>query len=326
MKNYKILIGTAFLLFLNLNLTMAQQDIAGYYRRSSGNPEGGNSFFVLENQKFVVAFFGGAIVGTWSIENDLVSFKPDVSEHHFYIYGRHNPDLKDSSRVYFQSFEQNDTFIGFQQKQGERLVLRRVFNKSPNCVPFPSVAKFKGGLAQILLSDQPDYFHDNESDPVANRNVYTFDNKENYNDFVAFYVKDDRDKRPFYARAKDGKLFFNHDEKGSEKRPLPKSGEDFEFINQLVNAPRTVDKVFFNPFYKQTTVDVNDVYNWKFNKNKNAFINFLNYEEGEEYRPREQDAYNKLNIIYQYDVLPLANKKVIPFLFDNHSLFTATCD
>ncbi|MFC3561407.1 hypothetical protein [Pedobacter jamesrossensis] len=327
MKNFKRYVSLLILMLLSINLMAQKENITGVYKRSSGNPEGGTTYFVMENKKFVVAFFGGVLVGNWSVNGDVVTFTPDVDAQHFYIYGRHNNDLKNETRVYFQRFEENSTFIGLGQKQNEKPILKRVFNPSPNCVKYPSVTKFDGFFEQISFSDQSSDFNDKQSNPNAKRNIYTFDNKEKFNDFVAFYNPDDRAKRPFYAKIKDGKLFFKYDEdKGSVKYPLPTKGENFEFITQIVNAPRSTDKVFYNPFYSSSKENVSDKLNWKFDDKKNAYVNLFNYTEGEEYKPDTDDAYNKKNIIYQFNILPLKNKAIIPFAIDSKPLFTENCN
>lgn len=310
---------------ITINTASAQQDITGVYNRSSNDPHGASYLYILADHKFAITFFGGVIAGDWNIKGDEVEFKPCVNEQHFLIYGRHNPNIKDSSRVYFQGFDDQETFIGFGAKKGDQPLLKKVFNSSPNCVPYPSVAKFKGMLGQISFTDQPFVGHGEESDPQVKRNIYTFANTEKYNDFVAYYLKDDSDKRPFYAKIKANKLYFDERE-AAAKKPLPTTGEDIEFISQIVNLPKTTAKVFYNPFYNRSNADVNDLNNWKFNEKKNAFINFLNYQEGEENKPKEQDAYNKMNIIYQFNNLPLSNKVIQPFAIDYKPLFVATCN
>jgi hypothetical protein len=309
------------ILMLSNNFVNAQDQIAGVYKLSSGNPEGGNTFFIFNDHRFVVTFFGGVLVGTWSIQDKQVNFKPFVSEHQFYIYGRHNSDLKNGSRIYFQGFQEEPTFIGFGKMQLDQPLLKSVFNPNPNCVSYPSVAKFNEVPTQILLSNQSDY----QSNQGLKRNVYTFSNTEKYNDFIAYYQEDSQDKKPFSATLKGGKLFFGYDEKGAVKYPLPTKGEDFQFIKQILEAPTSVDKVFYNPFYNQSNENLNDKYNWKFDERKNAYINIHNYVNGEENRPKEQDAYNKMNIIYQFNLLKLVEKKVKPFAIDRKSLFVAIC-
>lgn len=319
MKINRLLILTTFFIALNLSFTMAQTNIAGVYKRSSGNPEGGNTFFIFEDNRFVVAFFGGVITGTWTMDKNKIYFKPNVKEHSFYLYGRHNKDLKTTTRIYFQGFNEDPTFIGLGKKQGEKPLLRSVLNENPNCVPYPSVAKFGEVPAEILFTDAP------YGDDAPKRNVYTFENPEKYNDFIAYYAKEDRDRRPFDAELKGGKIHFGYDDKGSTKYPLPTKGEDFEFIKQILDAPQSTDKVFYNPFYNESVENVNDKLNWKFDEGKNAFINFLNYVEGEENRPDEQDAYNKMNIVYQFNLLKLGKKQPADFAREAKPLFVATC-
>lgn len=309
----------------NISLSQSQQNIAGVYNRSSNDPHGASYLFVLEDHKFVVTYVGGVLVGSWTIDHNQVEFKPFIREQHFMVYGRYNKDLKDSSRVYFQDFSEQETFIGFGQQEGGKVVLKRVFNPSANCVPYPSVARFKGVLPQVLLSDQPYHFEDEPSEPKAQRNIYTFGNTRKYNDFIAYYFKDDAEKNPFYAVLKGGTLVFGNDDI-AEKQPLPAEGEDKEFIDQVAHAPQSTDKVLYNPFYNRSNADINDTYNWKFDEKKNAYINFLNYVEGEEYRPDEQEAYNRMNILYQFEAVPISTKVIQPFAIDNKPLFVATCD
>ena len=324
MNNYKKYVYAQLLIVVMSVSCYAQGTISGVYNRSSNDPHGASYLFVLEDHKFAITYFGGVLTGEWQLNGNKVEFIPFKSDRHFKIYGRHNKDLKDSSRVYFQHFDKQETFIGFGDQKSGKPLLKRVFNPSPNCVPYPSVYKFAGFPGHISFSDQPYHFNDENSDPRANRNIYTYHNNEKYNDFIAYYMEDDSEKGPFYAIVKTDKLVFEDDEVA--RRPLPTKGENLEFITKITHAPRSVGKVFYNPFYNQSGEDITDTLNFKFNKEKNAYINFLNYVEGEEYRPEEQDAYNHMYIIYQFNLLPLADKKMLPFAIDHKSLFTAVCE
>ena len=97
MKLFISIVLTIFSLIMN-----AQNDsIAGSYYQSSGNPEGGTSFIVSPNNHFVVAYFGGVQKGTWKLlENDTYEFIYH-SEPKFVLYGRQNPQLKDSVAISF---------------------------------------------------------------------------------------------------------------------------------------------------------------------------------------------------------------------------------
>lgn len=300
----------------------SQTSIEGVYHRRSGNPEGGNTFFIFNDHRFAVAFFGGVITGTWTIEGSQVLFTPHVSEHQFYLYGRHDKNIK-GSRVCFQGFQHAPTAIGLDQVQDGTPMLTRVFNDDPNCVDYPSVAEFEQVPVQITLAE-----HSGQREQTnAGKPIYAFDNTEKYNNFIAYYIREDNDRRPFAAMFKSGKLFFGQDRKeGSVKQAMPTSGEDIEFIKQVLDAPTSTEKVFYGPLYRQSEADVNDRHNWKFDSEKNAFINFLNYVDGEENRPNEQDAYNRITIVYQYNILKLGDKKNRPFATGQKPLFVATCN
>lgn len=94
---------------------------------------------------------------------------------------------------------------------------------------------------------------------------------------------------------------------------------------QALNAPQTVDKLFYSPFFHETIEDLQDKNNWRFDVAKNAYINFPNYIEGEENRLTEMDAYNRPNIIFQFDLLKLTDKKPAPFEIDDKPVMISTC-
>lgn len=313
------------LIFINIGTSCSQEHIAGVYNRSQkGDPQGASSLFVLENHRFVVTFFGGAIAGSWNItKGNLVEFKPDVPKQKIYLYGRHNKDVKDSCRIFFQGFQNSETFIGF---EGNKAPLRRVFNPSPNCFSYPYVYKFPGIPGQMIMADKEDNEPNEKQRKTSSKNIYTFKNTEKYNDFVAYYLEESNDRKPFYAKIKGKQLFFSEDD-AAQKRPLPKDTEDFVFVNNIANMPQETNTVRYNPFYKQCTEDiVKDTLNWRFEQKKNAYINFSNYVEGEEYRPDEQDAYNKMTIVYEFQHLPVAGKSAGTITIDEVPLFVVKCE
>ena len=316
-----LVVFTALILCSVVHTSMAQKSISGMYNVSSGNPEGGNTFLIFDDHRFVVAFFGGVITGSWAEDGNQINFKPFTNEHKFYVYGRYNENLKDSSRIFFKGFEKEPTFIGFETQQTNKAILRPVYNPGPSCVPYPSTAMFYGKPTRILFSHKSD----KGDDQALTSEVYSFDQLNKNNDFVAIYHRDDQDKRPFTATFKDGMLFFNGQDEGSKKQPLPTAGEDFEFIKQVLNAPQTVDKLFYSPFFHETVENLHDQNKWRYDVSKNAYINFQNYVEGEENRLTEMDAYNMPNIIFQFDILKLTDKKPVPSEIEEKPVMIATC-
>lgn len=320
------------LLLLNILLCSAAgsgkaQDITGVYDRSHrGDPQGGSGLFVLENHKFVVTFFGGAVTGSWSIlKGNIVEFKPASFNERFKVFGRHNKDLGDSSRIFFNGFYDEQTFIGFEQQKAVKPLLTRVFNPSPNCFSFPYVYKFAAVPRQMAFSDRPFEYGQTEKDRPAPRAVYEFSNTEQYNDFVAYYITERNNKRPFYAKIKDNKLYFNEKE-AAARRALPKNGEDIEFIRNLAAASQELHSVMYNPFYKECNEDVEkDTLNWKFDASKNAYIDFNNYQQGEEYQHDRQDAFNRMVVVYKFEELKTISRAVKTIAVQEKPLFFVKC-
>ncbi|SHF80897.1 hypothetical protein [Pedobacter caeni] len=302
------------LILINIGTSCAQEDITGVYNRShKGDPHGASHLFVLENNRFVVTFFGGAIAGTWNItKGNLVEFKPDVPKQKIYLYGRHNKDIKDSCRIFFQGFENNETFIGFEDKAP----LRRVFNPSPNCFSYPYVYKFPHIPGQMIMADKEDKEPNEKQNETSSKNIYTFKNTKKYNDFVAYYFEEHNDRRPFYAKIKEKQLFLSEDH-AAQKRPLSENTKDLIFIKNIANMPQETNSVMYNPFYEECREDIaKDTLNWRFEQNKNAYINFLNYVEGED---------NTTKIVYEFQHLPVTGKSAGAIAIDEVPLFVVKC-
>lgn len=229
--------------------------------------------------------------------------------------------IGDSTRIFFSNFDKGENFIAL--KSGGKPVpgLQRVFNTDANCVPYPSVYKFPQLADTVLVGSV--YTNYEES---SDTEMYSFPNTERYNDFLLFYFKPDPEHRPFYAMLKNGRLYFEQDV-FTEKRPLPDIGEDLKFITEIskMSGRDLPDTILMNPYYKDCQEDVLDTLNFRYDEGKNAFVNFPNYEEGEEYT-QPQDYYNRCFILYPFRKLSrFAHARQI-FDIIEVPLFHATCD
>lgn len=315
---YKILFLLFFLPFAALS--QADNRVTGAYAMGNGDPQGGSHMYLMDNHKYVIAYFGGAQVGKWAISGDsIVLFTPDDDPDRFVLYGRHNKDLKDSLRIHFLGFYDDETFMS--TGQGGNSLLRRVFNPEPNCFSYPYVASFARKPGDISFSFLP--YRDNR--PAAYvPTIYTFHHEEPQNDFIAYYRKEKLDDRPFVALIRAGGLVFNG-ERLVEKRPLDLKGEDLQLVTMLSNTVNNPLEMWTNPWYNEYMQDIKDDSNYEFNEAKGAYINKWNYKEGEEYRGEEQDAYNKMNIIYPYSKVLALTKQQHTFRIDATPLFFVTC-
>lgn len=297
-------------------------DIYGTYDRGQhGDPQGFADLFVLKDHTFILVFFGGGVVGTWKMEKDQVIFTPTVAPQTFALYGRHNPDLTDSTRIALMAFNDDDTFISLGKKHGAHDVMKRVFNPDANCVDFPNLMKFKGMQSQIAFTNRP---YQREGAPALLQDTYIFSNSSGYNDFIAYYYTPARSYRPFKAEVKKGGLQFAGDEI-TLKKPLPTKKEDLEMLNSFQHIELSPQEVQFNPYYgSYEQGDVKkDNRNYTYNKKKNAWISPLNYTEGEEHK-KGDNAFNQTNIIYVFDAIKPIKSKA-DFIVDEAPLFTRRC-
>jgi hypothetical protein len=317
-KKLLIICLTSFISYTS----MGQVNITGQYKLSAhGDPQGGGAMFVFENHQFIVAYFGGAMVGTWQIsKNNLVAFSPTVPKAGFRLYARHNKALGNASRIFFGGFENGETTVGFEPATTASPLLKKVFNDDPNCFSFPYVHKLNT-IPQALTFSAKGIDADGNLNKAAADSVFVFNNAGGCNDFVAHYIKPDLNARPFTAVFKNNSLHFDNDV--SVRRPLEQS-EEAEQFRAYVNQPLSSDALYFNPLYKQVDSAVEkDVHNYKFDEKKNAYINFLNYKEGEELKT-DYD-YNNPNVVYKFVAVPLANTVLTKIRVDPKPLFTATC-
>lgn len=320
-KKYILILSLIFISYQGIGQTVP--DIVGTYDRSHhGDPQGASKLFVLKDHKYVIVFFGGAQTGTWNIgEDSLVTFEPAVTKERFTIYGRHNKDLGDSTRIGFMDFTSEDTFIHFGDPGKEKPVMKKVFNDSPNCLSFPYLYKYKGVAPQISFVNKP---YQREGDEVAVQDLYTFQNPEHYNDFIAYFFKEARRKRPLTAIAKKGRLYFEEDD-SEEKGPLPDRKEELDMIMAVSHIEVNPAEVYFNPFYGQYEKDVkNDKLNYTYNEAKGAYISPGNYKEGEEYK-KDDESFNRMYIIYAFKAIQPSAKVKRPYDIDQVPLFTVKC-
>ncbi|MES2062405.1 MAG: hypothetical protein V4456_10830 [Bacteroidota bacterium] len=272
-------------------------DISGVYKTSNGgDPQGGGFLYILPDHRFVIGFFGGALTGTWEINDTAVLFKPQVKPTGFKVYGRHNNRLGDNISILFEGFANSGMpAVGFEPLTKK---VRRVFDDGSRNADFSRIGKFVGIPQGILLAAHKV----DETGQIVADNVwrmYVYNNPDKYNDFIAKYIPENT--RPklqnFYGTIKAGKLDF--DQKASDKKPF--TNNDRIFTEQLLSIPVNPDKAFYSSYYIEAEPGFEkDTLRYRFNTRKNAYIKLRSYTEGEENNPHKQDGSNGLNIIYQY--------------------------
>lgn len=306
-------------LFLVISLsknTYAQnlQDIAGTYSLRGG------SHYLKPDKTFVILGYATLITGTWELkEKGLVLFTPDRPKEKFTLYGRHNKNIGDSLKIMLSNgFYDDETLLHFGALQKPVPELKRIFKPGHRHISFPYIYTTKADADFVSFS----YFNYGEKSEIAE--IYTFVNKENYNDFIGFYFENKHQYEPFYYQFKEGKLYYDNDSY-SEKEDLEtvlqeNSDELAQLINNLNHLDFSPQKIFYTPLYNEFNgSDEEFNLNFEFNKHKNAWINKLNYVDNEE-KSKDYD-YNTINILFEYQQINDFSKQKSKIIIDEKPIF-----
>lgn len=324
MKNYFFYL-ICILLCTNISAQMITKDsIIGSYHLSSGNndPLGGAELIAYPNNRFIVVAFGTIVNGEWKLKDNIVHFIPDYDPDSFILYGRKTTTLKDSVRIIFENFENdNSKYVNFESSPKDSVLnMRQVFNDDANCFSHPYIYKGMDIIQKLRFTTKQDYW-----DKSTEYGVYTFDNQTAYNDFVAVSNPKDFEKEPFNAIYKNGGLLFNNDKVSIKKDLSELNEEDSVFLKTYANL-KILDDVLHND-KEHFPIDLslgfkieyyeydkkNDLYfNPDLEKNKDSFDFDYSKPENSELLPYKRMA--KQNVLKQAIKI---NKK---------SLFIVKCD
>ncbi|NRD23674.1 hypothetical protein HNV10_10505 [Winogradskyella litoriviva] len=209
---------TIALIFFSLVMHAQNDSITGSYYQSSGNPEGGTTFIVLPNNHFVVAYFGGVQKGTWKlVDNNTYEFKYH-SEPKFVLYGRQNPQFKDSVAISFAVDRSRGIAFRINGKKNDSFT--PMFNKNANCFSYPYIYKQTEKLTS-LDAFSPDYrnFRDGKLDDLPG--FYKFEINEDYNDYIIAGLSEEYSQGGiFYATYNDGFLVLDERNKLNKRAEI----------------------------------------------------------------------------------------------------------
>jgi len=314
----KFVIIILITIFINQMKAQTVQDIAGAYSLRGG------SHFLKLDQTFVIIGYATLITGKWELkEKGLVLFTPDCPKEKFTLYGRHNKNMGDSIKIMLSNgFYDDETLLHFGPLQKPVPELKRIFKPGHRHISFPYVYTTKANTDFVSFSL---ILYSQESNKTPE--IYTFSNKENYNNFIGYYFKNKNDYEPFYYHFKDGKLYY-HKDSFSEKEDLEtllqeNSNELTDLVNNLTHLDFFTQKVYYTPLYNEFNGDDEELsLNFEFNKDKNAWINTLNYFENEE-NSKDYD-YNTINILFEYQQLNDFTKQKSVIKIDQKPIFIST--
>lgn len=244
MKNFFFCL-ICILLYTNISAQMVtKESLIGSYHLPSRSPEGGTEIIIYPNNRFVAVFFGGMINGEWKLKGNKVNFKPDYESDPFILYGRKTTSLKDTTRVIFEKFEDNNSkYINFESNPKDSVLnMQQVFNDDSNCFDYPYILKNVKVIQKLRFTTKQNYW-----DKATEYNISTFDNSDRNNDFVVVSNHAGDERKEFYATYNNGGLIFNRSDKISAKKDLSElEKEEKKYFEKLANFKIMGEIMYYN--------------------------------------------------------------------------------
>lgn len=238
----------------------------------------GTELFTFDNNKYITFYFGGFQVGTWKmIDKNFVEFTPNVPKSDFEMFGRYNKSITDSISISFEKFEEREIFIqNGELSSTKNPVMKRVFNKNPNGFNYPYTHLFDKNKIPISFGIQ--VYNDNNN--VKECKIYQYKIENNYNEFIAYYVKKGNDSEPFLIE------IDNYDSNLNKFKNL--KDNELKSISEILmnneNYPSPQDIVLYNAkhsmYENNGNIDIkNDLRKYKYDKVNDVYVGGFNSDE-----------------------------------------------
>ncbi len=305
------------------------ENIIGQYRFPTGDPTGSVYLFIMEDNKWVAMGFGEMQLGYWKIVKDkylrLVPLRP---EYPFLVYGRHNPNIKDTTQVVFMGEDKTDVLVHF-GKLEETAKLTPLYNSGANCLDYPAKVKVENTYGEISLAHKPSW------EDLEEIELYTIQNPEGYNDFVVYeYERQYRKKITRYVIDRGG--LITGEGQHIVPSPLPEKkeneedNEDYLFLTEWIpkafqDNQFAAASVYYNLGYQQFEKEIILSSNYTYDSNQDAYVRIFTLKTigGEAlYKP---DDYDNEDIVYKYDKLPNVAVSQQPYTTQKTSLIHNVC-
>ncbi len=301
-------------------------DISGKYSLSFGShdPQGGVHLFVLKNNKYLIAYFGGIQTGTWKItEGKHVHFSPYKPKHPFAVYGKYNTKIGDSTKLSFLSDDFNhNTSIHLGEIKDKTPVFSPIFNKDANCFGFPHQAVVNKKHKELSLVVKQNYYDDEKNTP---QNIITFINSNTYNDFVVYYHEESTDSSPFNATIGDNALIFNDGKANKRALPEPNS-EDAMFLKEYSTIVPDPEYVFYNPACKKFDANQVNHESYKYNKEEDAYIIKMDCKNSKGEDCYKENDYDNPSVILKFQSLNRVKTSRLTYKTAEKSILFSVCD
>lgn len=234
-----------------------ENSLVGHYTLSFGQGSKAEQKLIAisKNRKYAMIGFSFTTpirIGDWRVVDGKYLHLLAYDAYPFNVYGRHTTELNETSRVVFNGiYFSHNTFINYDNVLNEIPTLRPILNKNADCSKRPYISKLPQKYNTISLAYNPD----NGNKGHSEIDIYTFNNKNNFNDFRISTYLDLTYQDTIKATIKDDYLIFEQGK--TTKRFVPEiTNEDdssLEDMENLAVSPKTIyqniaGKPFVEPF------------------------------------------------------------------------------
>lgn len=256
-------------------------------------------------------------IGDWRVVDGKYLHLLAYNAYPFNIYGRHTTELNETSRVVFNGiYFSHNTFINYDNVLNETPILTPILNKNTDCNKRPYISELPKKYNSISLAYNPN----NGNKGNSKIDIYTFNNKNNFNDFRISTYLDLTYQDTIKAVIKDDYLIFEQGK--TTKRFVPEmTNEDdslLEDIENLAVSPKTIyqniaGKPFVEPF-----VDPKD---YTFDNDIKAYVAINKCRTN---CPTEEE-YGYSDIFYEYQLLEGITVQQSKFKIADKSFINTVC-
>ena len=251
-----------------------------------------------KNRKYIMIssnFSTPVRVGEWRVVDGKYLHLLAYDAYPFNVYGRHTTDLNETSRVVFDSvYFNHNTFINYDNVLNKMPTLTPILNKDTDCSKRPYISELIKQYSSISLAYNPD----NKNKGNSEIDIYTFNNKNNFNDFRVSTHLDLTYQDTIKANIKDDYLIFEQGK--TTKRLTPEiENEDDSFvkdIEKLADSPKTIYQNIAGKPFSKPFVDPKD---YTFDNDIKAYVAINKCRTN---CPTEEE-YGYSDIFYEYQLL-----------------------
>lgn len=290
--------------------TTGMLSVKDRYKQVSGRYGNTDGICLFDDGRFLLYGYATAIFGRYDFEKEAIRFSPDKPER-FQVYACNNKSTGDSTRLYFQGFEEGATFVQLDNRQPQR-----VFNEDANCFNAPYVYRPAKTPERIVLSDNADGADGYSGDPVS---TWHYNINKQYNDFILLYNKPSRYYNDFsgmIAKAAEGTwvltLSANFGDRQLGRHPADEEDKNWREILQWKagsDKSRTGDGALYaNPSFN--IFPTPDSLNYKYDAALNVYVDVPNKDNDSYF---QGNAYNDDRYLRKYIKLLPQRKDNIPF-------------